>query len=340
MKKSILTCSLLLLTMIAFGQIRRIKGKIMPVKTTPLEVHQDIESLKFTFKRFQQSQDKWFEFNQINFNLSEVALSNWSAGGNSSISGLMNAKVRRRYSEQTFFWDNELDFNYGLNAQEGRELRKTDDRLALASTLGYRGTWDSFWYFTAKFQFSTQISKGYSYPKKQKISRFLAPAYIHLGLGVDYVPDKKKYNLYLSPLTLKTTIVLDQELADKGSFGVTPAQYDASGNIIKKGANSQNELGFLINGTWAYKIAENIDMLNIFNFYGDYIKNFGNIDVDWELNINLKVNNYVQARIGTHIRYDDDVKFKQYTDPLGVTHEYGARIQLKQILGVGISYTF
>ncbi|MDO5607239.1 MAG: DUF3078 domain-containing protein [Capnocytophaga sp.] len=341
MTKHLLTWGLLMVTTIALGQIRRANEVTMPLKITPLKVREDPEALRFTFKRFQQEQDKWFRFNQVNLNMSEVALSNWSAGGNSSISGLMNAKFRRRLSEKTYFWDNELELNYGMNVQEGQELRKTDDRLAFASTLGYRGNWDSFWYFTAKFQFNTQISNGYSYPNKETpISRFLAPGYMYLGLGIEYAPDNRKFNLFLSPLTLKTTLVLDQDLADRGAFGVKAAQYDANGAIIKSGANSNSELGFLVNGSWSKKIAENINMSHVFNLYGDYLKNFGNIDIDWEMNFNLKVNNYVQARLGTHIRYDDDVKFKQFTDANGVVHNYGARIQLKQILGVGVSYTF
>ncbi len=79
---------------------------------------------------------------------------------------------------------------------------------------------------------------------------------------------------------------------------------------------------------------------NVFNFYGDYLNKFGNIDIDWEANLNLKVNDYVQARIGLHIKYDDDVKFFSYTDPNGQVQKYGARTQLKQLLGVGLSYTF
>ena len=52
------------------------------------------------------------------------------------------------------------------------------------------------------------------------------------------------------------------------------------------------------------------------------------------------MNNYVQARLGIHLKYDDDVKFYSYKDPQGQTHRYGARTQFKQLLGVGVLYTF
>ena len=74
--------------------------------------------------------------------------------------------------------------------------------------------------------------------------------------------------------------------------------------------------------------------------YSDYLNQFGNIDVDWELNLDLKVNDYVKANVGSHLKYDDDVKFQQDYDGDGELETGGARIQFKQLLGVGIVYQF
>ena len=144
MKKLII--ALLLCSVTTWGQVRKAKAFEADVKSDTIRVLTDPEALKFTFNRYQQAQQKWFKFNQIGLNMSEVAFSNWNAGGESSISGIMNAKFRRRYIERTFFWDNELEINYGINAQKGREVRKTDDKLSLISSFGYRGDSQSFWY--------------------------------------------------------------------------------------------------------------------------------------------------------------------------------------------------
>ena len=53
-----------------------------------------------------------------------------------------------------------------------------------------------------------------------KISGFLAPAYLALGIGAQWVPCKH-FSLTLSPVTGRLTIVNDQELANQGAFGVT-----------------------------------------------------------------------------------------------------------------------
>jgi hypothetical protein len=52
----------------------------------------------------------------------------------------------------------------------------------------------------------------------------------------------------------------------------------------------------------------------------------------------MVVYHYVKANIGTHLIYDNDVKFKEGIARTQVTK--GPRAQLKQILGVGIEYNF
>ena len=63
MKKIIIV--LLLTTVTAFGQVRKAKTRTAPVKTTPIQVLQDPNALKFTFNRVKREQEKWFKFNQV-----------------------------------------------------------------------------------------------------------------------------------------------------------------------------------------------------------------------------------------------------------------------------------
>jgi len=85
---------------------------------------------------------------------------------------------------------------------------------------------------------------------------------------------------------------------------------------------------------------ENIKMENILILYSDYVNNYGNIDVSWEFNLDMTINKYIKANVGAHILFDDDDKTKKDIDDDGVLDILEAKIQLKQILGVGISYTF
>ncbi|MDA9323268.1 hypothetical protein N9Q55_04345, partial [Flavobacteriaceae bacterium] len=173
------------------------------------------------------------------------------------------------------------------------------------------------------------------------ISRLMAPGYLFLGVGTSYIDAAKKINLYISPLTQKATFVLDQRLANQGAFGVQKAVLDANGNVLNAGKNTLMELGFLVTHSWEKEVYENVNMISRLNLYTDYLNSFGNIDIDWELNFNLKVNQYISAQIGTHLIYDDDIKFDVEKAADGSILSPGVtKTQFKQLLGVGVVYEF
>lgn len=282
----------------------------------------------------------WKNKNTIGFDLNEMAFVNWSPGGTSSISGLLKGNFTRRYVRKDMKWGNELIMRYGVNKQDGVRVRKTDDAFQFSSTFGYRKDTLSNWYHSARFNFNTQFTNGYSYPNTDlAISKPFAPAYTFLGVGAEYANKEKRINLYISPLTLKNTLVLDQRLANRGAFGVTKAVYDPiTGELLREGEKTKTELGFLVTSHFKRELFKNINFENRLNFYSDYINKFGNIDVDWQMQLDLVVNEYVKANIGTHLVYDDDIKAKKEIDGEQVT--VGPKIQLKQMLGVGMVYTF
>lgn len=281
----------------------------------------------------------WKSKNTIGFDLNEMAFVNWSAGGNSSVSGLLKGNFIRKYAKENTKWNNELIFRYGVNMQDGLGLRKTDDALQINSTFGHRKDSLSNWYTSAKLNFNTQFTDGYAYPNTEiAISKPFAPAYFFLGIGTEYVNKQQKLNVYLSPLTSKSTLVLDQRLADQGAFGVAKAMYDSNGNLVSHGKKSKNELGILVTAMHKKEVMKNIAVENRLSLYSDYINNFGNIDVDWQLQMDLLVNKYVRANIGLHLLYDDDIKAKEQIN--GEQVIVGPKLQLKQALGVGFVYNF
>lgn len=283
----------------------------------------------------------WTEKNTFGMNLSEVAFVNWNSGGNNSVSALFYAGFDRNFEKDLTLWKNSASLRYGINAQEGREIRKTEDELRLSSSFGFRKDSTSNWYYSGKFSFNTQFSNGYKYPDTEiPISKLMAPGYTFLGAGTEYSDPVEDLTVYLSPITFKSTFVLDQRLANEGMFGVEPAVTDELGNIIKEGEKMRTEFGFLVTSDFSKEVFENIDLNNQLSLYSDYLNKFGNIDVDWQLAVNMKVNDFVKANLGTHIRYDDDVKFKEDTNGDGKLETSGPRVQLKQMLGVGVVYEF
>lgn len=304
------------------------------------------EKLKYTFARIvvvpaieKAPPSCWTKKNILGFDISEIAFVNWSAGGTNSVSGLLKGDFNRTYEKKLIKWVNELSVRYGMSKQDGIEIRKTDDALRFNSTFGYRKNAENNWFHSAKLNFNTQFTNGYKYPDKENpISRLFAPAYMFLGTGAENSTKNKDRVIYFSPFTYKATFVWDQTLANKGAFGVEKATYDEDGNLLTKGKRAKNELGILITNHYKKEIAKNVVFVNNLSLYSDYINNFGNVDVDCDLALNLVVNQYVKANIGARILYDDDIKNK--TEVNGEQVMEGPKTQIKQVLGVGLTYAF
>jgi hypothetical protein len=273
---------------------------------------------------------EWWEYeNKIAFDLNEVAFVNWNAGGDNSVSGLLKVNLSRTYKKVYTKWENEISMRYGLNYRDNEGLIKTDDEIKLSSSFGYNKDTLSHWFYTAQFNFRTQFTDGFSRTDKEDpISRFMAPGYLFLGMGGTYSPEGENLSVYLSPLTMKATYVLDEKLSQDGSFGVTP------------GEKSRHEVGILVRSKWEKEIIKNVAMANALEFYSDYLNDFGNIDVEWIFDLKFKVNKFFQASFRTHLIYDNDIKFKEDTNGDGQLETLGARAQFKQQLGIGILYSF
>lgn len=284
---------------------------------------------------------KWKQVNRVGMDINEVTFVNWSAGGANSISALLAINSSLRYKKNNLIWFNAIKTRYGVNKQESQKLRKTEDELELISTIGYRRDTLTNWYFSGRFNFKTQYSNGYNYPNRDNpISRFMSPGYVFLGGGAEYGKNIEKLSFYLSPLTFKGTFVLDQSLADKGAFGVTPAVYDTDGNKLVDGETVRTEMGILITNAYEAQVMDNIYLRNQLSLYTDYLNSFGNIDVDWEVVFDFKVNDFVKATLGSHIKYDNDVKIIEETDTEDEFVEKGATVQWKQLLGIGVVVDF
>ena len=150
----------------------------------------------------------WTEKNTFGMNLSEVAFVNWNSGGNNSVSALFYAGFERDFEKDLTIWKNSARLRYGINAQEGREIRKTEDEIRLSSSFGFRTDSTDNWYYSGKFSFNTQFANGYKYPDTEvPISKLMAPGYTFLGVGTEFSHPEEDLTVYLSPITFKSTSI-------------------------------------------------------------------------------------------------------------------------------------
>ena len=275
----------------------------------------------------------------ININFSQVSLTNWSAGGENSVSLNGIIALSARYKKDHHTWDNFLEVGYGFLKAGNGSSQKTDDKFDFTTKYG-REIKNSPWYLSALLNFKTQMLPGYNYPNDTlEISNFLAPAYLLGGIGLDYRPNDN-FSAYISPATAKITIVNDQQLADAGMFGVEKAVYNDNGLKTKDGELLLEQYGAYVRVIWKQDVMENIKFLTKLELFSNYIESPQNVDVNWEFLLNLKVNKFISATLSTQLMYDDDIDILIDNNGDGIIDEAGPRVQFKEVLGIGLNYKF
>lgn len=281
----------------------------------------------------------------INFN--QLSLSNWARGGESSYAttGLFNYFFN--YTDSSGLkWDNTLDMGYGIINNEESGVRKNEDKIDYITSLGYRALENQEVYYSALLNFKSQFYRGYNYPNDSLvISNFFAPAFLTVGLGMEY-----KYqnilSIIVSPVTGRLIFINDDDIANAGLYGNEKPVYDSSGVMTKKAEKLIASLGVQVTTQLRYDIWENVSVisrLDLFNNYTDKnIRNRQNIDVNSETTIIMKINKFLAANIFLQFIYDDDTKVPIYekVDGLKTKIGEGKRLQIKQVLGVGLSVKF
>jgi len=241
----------------------------------------------------------------------QTSLHNWVAGGNNTVSGDFIFNASLNYVNDKFFWDNNLAFEYGLVYSSATDWMKATDKINLTSIAGRKisGTWS----VSALLKFYTQFAKGYNYPDKSVyISNLMAPGYLDAALGLSYKPNNK-YSIFISPVSERAIFVLDDSLSNCGAFGVNP------------GKKTKFETGAYLLASANQTIASNLSLISTLDLFTPYTKDFGNIDVNWNVLLSYKINKLFTATFNTTLRYyDKEIQ----------------KIQFKEILGLGLTYQF
>ena len=243
-------------------------------------------------------------FNQSSYN------KQWLGGGTSNIAGNFGVNYDFNYKNGDVVWDNKFILAYGLNKIKGdARTAKTDDRLELNSLWGKKATGE--WYYSMFFNFKTQMDSGLD-KNMTKISHFFSPAYFQFGPGIWW---KKNDNLSVnfSPATAKLIIVHPHFTKFGPSFGVL------------QGDSSRFEFGASISGYYKINIMTNVSIENRLNLYSNYSSNPQNVDVDYQMNVIMKINKYLSANVAFQSIYDDNsIK----------------AVQTREVFGLGVNYGF
>ncbi len=265
--------------------------------------------------------DYWTRGTLLQLGFSQLSLTNWASGGNNNVALNAYVNIYRNYAPvDNMFWENRLQIGYGFINSFGDRYRKSDDKFIFDSKLGYRAFENVF--AAATFNFRTQMTNGYSYPANRDpvlISKPFAPAYFSLGVGMDYKP-VKPLSINFSLLTANLVLVEQRSLRKR------------YGNEEDRALKT--ELGAQLKIDYKHKINNNLTINSALNLFSDYLDNPKNIKILWDFFLDSKISKFFSVNVRTNLIYDDKILIADKNDKLA------PRIQFKEIVSVGFSYTF
>lgn len=253
-----------------------------------------------------------FLFNQSNFN-------NWLAGGENNLSGNLSINYDFNYKKDDITWDNKVLASYGLLQTKNSDFeKKTDDRFEFNSVFGKKAFGE--WYYSFFLNFRTQFTKGYVYDKdangkeiRTQFTDAFSPAYLTFGPGMFWKKDDN-LKVNLAPLTSKITFV-------DSAFTLPEDKYFG----VEEGKSSRYELGFYASAYYKLGLMLNVSMENTLNLYTNYLEAPQNVDIDYTMNLVMRINRYLTTNLVFQAIYDDNA-FRGF--------------QTRQIFGLGINYGF
>lgn len=296
-------------------------------------------------------------------------LSNWAHGGVNYVS--LNAALRgnANFAKGKTYWNNKIECDYGFIYQQDKPfIQKNLDRLYIESICGY--TRNQKFGLSARFDFLSQFSNTYNYnypsgfegdspsAKDWRNARtirsgFLSPAYSHLGLGFDIVPNPNRWiTMNFTPITGGFTIVTDTELRraygnhrqkaykDEAEFPYTEALPD--GTTVNHGEYykvTRFELGAQLTTNLSLRINNNFTYTASLILFSNYLDHPENLRVNFSSNVVWTLAKNLVLNFKTFVVYDDKVMIRN-PDDLDKYPDGKQRIQLQELLNLSFSYSF
>jgi hypothetical protein len=281
----------------------------------------------------------WKFLSETAFTFNQAMIKNWSKGGESNVAFTIDLEGTADYTnkKKKISWVTVGRFKYGYMASGKKEnrsaidVRKNVDLIDIISKYNAKafGKFD----FSGTMIFKTQLAPGYAYPDTVMISKFMNPASLTLGIGLNYKPDKNT-SINFAPLSYKGTFVLDTVNIDQTKHGLLADQ------------RSRHEPGVSVQIDHKMTLFDDITLVNRLRLFTNYIDHPQNIDIEWEMIASMKLNWFTDLRLNTHFIYDDDTLIPVYDsegekvlDSEG-KHKKVPMVQFKEVIGVSLIFRF
>lgn len=258
--------------------------------------------------RSTQEEKDWDIHFRAGLNGSQAYYRAWSKGGVDRIAVVTSTVFSGVYTDGPYQYGFRLDLRYGRTRQGGGEFRKSEDVIRLRNQFRRRFT-DERFSLTANVNFETQFDKGYDRSFENVQSRFMTPGTLTETIGLSFDPDSHLESMF--GISLRQTFISDTSLSDR--YGLDDEEW------------FRNEAGFTVIMNYDQEIWTNVT-------YSGYIETFSNLqesllrtDIIFTNELVGRINDYLTTNFEFALQYDDDIT---------------KALQIKQILSVGLNYTF
>lgn len=334
MKKSFLLFSLFAFVFtIANAQVDEKTAAEQAVKTTVKAA--EIDSAKH-----------WKCTGVVGMNASQTGLFNWAAGGDNNITGFVYANVTLSFKKNKWTWDTNLDTELGemFSSSLNPKWRKANDKINITTKGGYKMHPQLF--LTLLGSFKTQYRSGYTYLNndngdRELISKGMSPSYTDLALGIEYRPNDI-FTIGVYPVAGRMTTCLEESL--RPNYGMVQREDGTYKPIMLN-------MGLRIDGGINYTLTKNLKIISTITLFTPYTarihdengQKFGNFDVDWDVAITYNFLKVFNVSLMTSLKYYDKVLIDGPAwnlNPEKYHEGPRARVQFKEVIGLGIGYSF
>ena len=272
----------------------------------------------------------WIMVNKATFFFSQVSFNEyWQGGGINNLNFGVRYDGNLSYIREKFNHETLIFVRHGFLRQGGNAFIKNEDEVNIVAKESHRIGKNLN--ISALISVRTSLYSTYSLntdgTQGNLINDFLSPGIFNLGTGLDYTLPTKNFNVYYSPINLRTNIVSKEELRSI----YMPDGFDGAVRF---------EMGSLLRYNVDFEIFKNIFIFSRGEFFSNYLVNFGNIDVNAEGGLRFQVNNVLTASLMAQIIYDDDIQFNIRDEAGEPTDMFGPRTQFRQAFNIQLSYAF
>lgn len=255
------------------------------------------------------AQSNWFYSGVAGLNISQIALDNWTQGGDNALAFTLLGNFGAKYVDSPWTFNNALKLAFGRTKLGEDEFRTNDNEFYLESILSYSFGWALDPYFSNTVR--TVISKGFDYkatPAPIQTSQFFDPGYITQSFGFLYnkIPN----------FTTRIGIGFQETVTNKfPSYSDDPKTTKVEKFKFDTGIESVSEV--------LYNIEENV-------LYGSKLRLFSRFneidvwDVRWDNLVTAQISKYFNVNFNVLLIYEK---------------KQSPKTQLKEALQLGVTYT-